>query len=71
MSLFLRGAIPLLMVALALLVGPTLLIWWLSGAALSWRQVLIGGAISLGLLIALGLAFGWAVGRIKRSSRKT
>jgi len=70
MSLLLRGAVPLLLVALALLVGPTLLIWWLSGAALGWRQVIIGGAISVGLLVALSLTFGWAVGRMRRSDRR-
>jgi uncharacterized BrkB/YihY/UPF0761 family membrane protein len=68
-SLFLRGAMPLLLVVLALLAGPALLIWWLSGAALGWQQVLLGGAISLGLLVALVLAFGWAVGRMGRTRR--
>ena len=29
--IFLRGAVPLLLVALALLAGPTLLVWWLRG----------------------------------------
>ena len=67
LSLLLRGAIPLIAAALALLAGPTLLVWWLMGGVFGWRHVLIGGAISVGLLVALGLAFGWAIGRAGRS----
>jgi phosphate/sulfate permease len=69
-ELLLRGAVPLILVALALLAGPTLLVWWLSGEPLSWRLALIGGAISLALLAAMALAFGWAVGRMGRWRRE-
>jgi len=68
--IFLRAAVPLLLVALALLAGPTLLVWWLRGGPLGLDDVLIGGAISVALLIVAGLAFGWAVGRIGRARRK-
>jgi uncharacterized BrkB/YihY/UPF0761 family membrane protein len=67
--LFLRGAVPLLLVALALLAGPALLVWWLRGGPFGVDDALIGGAISVVLLIVLGLAFGWAVGRIVRGRR--
>jgi len=33
-------------------------------------DLLIGGAISVALLIAAGLVFGWAVGQIGRARRK-
>lgn len=68
--IFLRGAVPLLLVALALLAGPALLIWWLHGGPFGLDDLLIGGAISVALLIVAGLVFGWAVGRIGRASRK-
>jgi uncharacterized BrkB/YihY/UPF0761 family membrane protein len=64
--ILLRGALPLVLVALARLAGPALLIWWLRGGAFSLEDLLIGGAISAALLVALGLVFGWAVGRIGR-----
>jgi uncharacterized BrkB/YihY/UPF0761 family membrane protein len=67
--IFLRGAVPLLLVALALLAGPTLLVWWLRGGQFSMGDLLIGGAISVALLMVLGLVFGWAVGRIGRGRR--
>jgi uncharacterized BrkB/YihY/UPF0761 family membrane protein len=67
--IFLRGAVPLVIVALALLVGPTLLIWWLRGGPFGLDDLLIGGAISVALLMAAGLVFGWAVGRIGRGPR--
>lgn len=62
--IFLRGAVPLLLSALALLAGPSLLVWWLRGGPFSLPDALIGGAISAALLIVAGLVFGWAVGRI-------
>ncbi len=68
--MFLRGAVPLLLVALALLAGPALLIWWLRGGQFGRDDLLIGAAISVALLIVLGLVFGWAVGRIARARRK-
>jgi uncharacterized BrkB/YihY/UPF0761 family membrane protein len=69
--LFLRGAVPLLLVALALLAGPTLLVWWLRGGGqFDMEDLLIGGAISVALLAVAGLVFGWAVGRIGRARRK-
>src|SRR5262245_1027922 len=67
--LCLRGAVPLLLVALALLVGPALLVWWLRGGTFGVDDALIGGAISVVLLILLALTFGWAVGRIGRGRR--
>ena len=68
--MFLRGAVPLLLVALALLAGPALLVWWLRGGRFGLDDLLIGGAISIALLIVAGLGFGWAVGRIGRARRK-
>lgn len=65
-GLLLRGAVPLILAALALIAGPTLLIWWIRGRPPGWPQILLGGAISLGLLLGLGLLFGWAVGRMGR-----
>jgi uncharacterized BrkB/YihY/UPF0761 family membrane protein len=67
--IFLRGAVPLLLVALALLAGPTLLVWWLRGGSFGIGDLLIGGAISVALLIVLRLVFGWAVGRIGRRTK--
>jgi uncharacterized BrkB/YihY/UPF0761 family membrane protein len=67
--IFLRGAVPLLLVALALLAGPVLLVWWLRGGRFGMDDLLIGGAISAALLIVAGLAFGWAVGRIGRRTK--
>src|SRR5262245_28471444 len=64
--LFLRGAVPLLLVGLALLAGPALLVWWLRGGPFGVDDALIGGAISVVLLIVVGLTFGWAVGRVVR-----
>lgn len=67
MALLLRGAGPLLLVGLALLAGPTLAAWWLlGGGPLGWRQIVIGAAISLALLLGVGLALGWAMGRLRR-----
>jgi uncharacterized BrkB/YihY/UPF0761 family membrane protein len=68
--IFLRGAVPLLLVALALLASPTLLVWWLHGGPFGLDDLLIGGAISVALLIVAGLLFGWAVGRIGRAPRR-
>ncbi|MCG8346765.1 MAG: hypothetical protein MI924_03155 [Chloroflexales bacterium] len=68
--LFVRGAIPLIGVALALLLGPTLLVWWWSGGLFDWRYLVIGGMISLGLLAALALVFAWAVGRMGQGRRR-
>jgi uncharacterized BrkB/YihY/UPF0761 family membrane protein len=64
--MLLRGVVPLLLVALALLAGPTLLVWWVRGGPFGLYDALIGGALSVALLAALGLAFGWAVGRMGR-----
>ena len=65
-GLFLRGYGPLLIVALAVLAGPTLLVWWLLDGPFRWHHALIGGAASLAVLGGIGLALGWAVGRIRR-----
>lgn len=64
--LLLRGALPLALVALALVGLPTLLAWWALGGPLGWRHLLVGllgGAALVGLG---GLALGWAMGRFKR-----
>jgi hypothetical protein len=67
--ILLRGAVPLVLVALALLAGPTLLTWWLNGGPFQLSYLLIGGVVTVGLLAALGLALGWAVGRLGRGRR--
>ena len=68
--ILLRGAVPLVLAALALLLGPTLVAWWALGGPLGWRHALIGGASSVLLLALMGLALGWAVGRIGRRRRR-
>lgn len=68
-ALLLRGAIPLGLAALALLIGPALVVWWLRGGAFTAGDALIGGAISASLLVVGGLALGWAVGRLGRRRR--
>jgi uncharacterized BrkB/YihY/UPF0761 family membrane protein len=68
--IFLRGAVPLLLAVPALLAGPALLIWWLRGGPFGLDDALIGGAISVALLIVLGLVFGWAVDQIGRRRRR-
>ena len=68
--IFLRGGVPLLLAMLALLASPALLIWWLRGGPFGLDDALIGGAISLALLIVLGLVFGWAVGQMGRRPRR-
>jgi hypothetical protein len=67
--LLLRGVVPLALVVLALLAGPTLAVWWLRGGPFGWDDALIGGAASLALLAGLGIALGWAVGRMGRGRR--
>jgi hypothetical protein len=67
--LLLRGVVPLALVVLALLAGPTLVVWWLRGGPFSWDDALIGGAVSVALLAGLGIALGWAVGRMGRGRR--
>lgn len=64
--LFLRGAVPLALVALALVALPALAAWWLTGGPFGWRHLLagvVGGAALAGLG---GLALGWAMGRYRR-----
>lgn len=61
--LFLRSAVPLALVALALVGVPTLLAWWLLGGPLGWRHLLIGVAGAVILFALAGLALGWAIGR--------
>ncbi|MGB9633462.1 MAG: hypothetical protein ACPL8I_09045 [Chloroflexaceae bacterium] len=63
MVLFLRGAVPLALVALALVGVPTLLAWWLLGGPLGWRHLLIGVSGAVILFALAGLALGWAIGR--------
>lgn len=64
--LLLRAIVPLAAVVLAVLVGPALLTWWLLGGPFGWRHVLIGGAISLALLVGGALLFGRAIGRMPK-----
>ncbi|NTU82725.1 MAG: hypothetical protein HGA45_25705 [Chloroflexales bacterium] len=64
--LFLRGAVPLALVAVGLVALPTLAAWWLLGGPFGWRHLLvglIGGAVLVGLG---GLALGWALGRWRK-----
>jgi uncharacterized BrkB/YihY/UPF0761 family membrane protein len=68
--IFLRGAVPLLLVALAVLAGPTLLVWWLRGGPFGVDDALIGAAISVVLLSVAVLTFEWAIGRIGRGRRR-
>jgi uncharacterized BrkB/YihY/UPF0761 family membrane protein len=70
MFTFLRGAVPLVLAALAVLAGPALLIWWLRGGVFGMDDLLIGAAISAALALVLGLLFGWAVGQAGRRRRK-
>jgi hypothetical protein len=67
--LLLRGVVPLALVVLALLAGPMLAVWLLRGGPFGWDDALIGGAVSVALLAGLGLALGWAVGRMGRGRR--
>lgn len=67
--LFLRGFVPLLLVAVVLLLGPTLAVWWAHGGTFRLGDAVIGGAVSLMLLLAAGLAFGWLVGRLGRGRK--
>jgi hypothetical protein len=62
--IFLRGAVPLLLVLLALLAIPILAVWWLRGGPFDVNNLLLGGAASIALLIGLGLILAWAVGQI-------
>ncbi|MBX0329051.1 hypothetical protein K2Z83_15335 [Oscillochloris sp. ZM17-4] len=66
MMLFLRGAVPLLLVGLALVGGPALLAWWVMGGPLSWPHLLVGVLGGAALLLILGLIFGRAVGRMRK-----
>jgi hypothetical protein len=68
--LLVRGAAPLIGVALVLLLGPTLLVWRWAGGPFDWRYLVVGGMISLGLLAALALVFAWAVGRVGQGRRR-
>lgn len=61
--LFLRGAIPLLLVALALVGLPTLLAWWLIGGSWRWWYLLVGLLAGGALFGVGGMIFGWAIGR--------
>jgi hypothetical protein len=68
-GLFLRGALPLLLVAAAMVGGPTLLAWWLLGGPLGWQHLLLGLLGGAGLLLVGGLIFGWALGRRRSAGR--
>lgn len=65
-TLFLRGALPLALVALASVGVPTLLAWWLMGGPFHWRHVLVGLAGGVLLFALWGVALGWAIGRQRR-----
>lgn len=68
--LLVRAVVPLVVVVVALLAGPTLLVWVLLGGPFGWRHVLIGGGISLALLIGMGAALGWAIGKLGDRHRR-
>ena len=65
-----RAAAQLLLAALGLLLGPTLVVWLVLGGPFGWRHVIVGGAISAALLVLMGLALGWAMGQIGRGRRR-
>lgn len=67
--LFLRGAVPMLLLALLLVGLPTLLAWWLLGGSLGWHHLLIGLAGGAILVAVGGLILGWAMGRFARRGR--
>ncbi len=69
--LMLGGAGPLLAVVVAVVIGPDMLVWWLAGGRLSLSVVLIGGSMSVALLLGFGVALGWAVGRIGIGKRRS
>ncbi|MEI6180433.1 MAG: hypothetical protein WCP31_06745 [Chloroflexales bacterium] len=62
-TLFLRGAVPLACVVVALVALPTLAVWWLFGGPFGWQQLLAGLLVGASLLGLGGLALGWALGR--------
>jgi membrane protein required for beta-lactamase induction len=64
--LFLRGAVPLALVAIALVAVPALLSWWLLGEAFGWPNLLAGVACGAVLLALGGLTLGWAMGRYRK-----
>jgi hypothetical protein len=64
--LFLRGAVPLALVAVALVALPALLAWWLTGGPFGWLHLLVGLVGGAALIALGGLALGWAVGRWRR-----
>lgn len=68
-SLLLRSIAPLILVVLALLACPTLLVWWLLGGPFGMHHAVIGGVISLLLLLLIGMAFGWAIGSVARGPK--
>lgn len=64
--LFLRGAVPLALVALALVALPALVAWWLTGGPLGWQHLLVGLVVGAALVGFGGLMLGWAMGRWRR-----
>jgi uncharacterized BrkB/YihY/UPF0761 family membrane protein len=64
--LFLRGAVPLLLLALAVVGGPTMLAWWLIGGPFGWPHLLAGALGAAALLLIFGLIFGWGIGRMRK-----
>lgn len=69
-ALLVRSIVGLGLAALLIFGVPILLAWWLVGGPFGWRHVLIGGAISLVLLVSGGLLFGWAIGRLQRGPQR-
>ncbi|NNJ11380.1 hypothetical protein EKD04_013650 [Chloroflexales bacterium ZM16-3] len=64
--LFLRGAVPLLLVGLALIGVPALLAWWVTSGLFGWPQLLAGVLGGAALLLILGLIFGRAIGKMRK-----
>jgi hypothetical protein len=63
--LFLKGAVPLALLAVAMVAVPALMAWWLLGGPFGWRHLLIGLLGGGALLGGAGLALGWAIGRYR------
>jgi hypothetical protein len=66
LCLRLRGYGTLLISGLLIFALPMLLAWWLIGGRFGWIHLLVGIGAGLLILLAAGLAFGWAIGRYEK-----